>query len=493
MTMATVQFYNNPYHYPDFKATLTPLTSQVSMTPKNTSTKGGTLHLSGEWGELSTYNYVCIRRNNQTTWAWVDTVRERGANACEVEYIVDAFRTYRNQITTGVQHLERVPFATELYDGLLSSTQQAHNLESRFLPWGNYRSRVLVVQIRRATSGDVVSNTPAQPSPYNFYFTTFDPEDWYRADAEPGTPSKIGRLLDALTDNAQSHNVVTLYTIPYMNITSFPTTTMYIHTGSGSIPIEGFKFMPHNVTNVSDLAHRSRDIKLTLSKSELLKRNHAVRVVVPDAGVLQVPDEAIELGNIKLRQDVDIFSGASNYMLTAGENDLMIGHSIRGSSISSIPILSDPYETYISQNQNALATSLIGDVANVGVGIAGTAMGNPLGMTQVASGMTGLINRRSNLRDAQNAIPSNPTSLLGSALVGRFGNGFWLIEQYEDISNASMVNTQYGYPYEMIGNLTIPNKGYIQTSNCSIGSSGRVPNWAIQDINSRFDSGLRVI
>ena len=211
MTMATVQFYNNPYHYPDFKSTLTPLTPQVSMTPKNTTTKGGTLHLSGEWGNLSTYNYVCIRRNNTTTWAWVDSVRERGANACEVEYIVDAFRTYRNQITTGVQHLERVPFETELYDGLLSSTQQAHELNTSFIQWANYRTRVLVVQVRRQNTADNLSNTPGQPSPYNFYLASFDPDNWLAS-------QPISELMNHLLTGAQTENIVTMYTIPYFDM-----------------------------------------------------------------------------------------------------------------------------------------------------------------------------------------------------------------------------------------------------------------------------------
>ena len=91
--------------------------------------------------------------------------------------------------------------------------------------------------------------------------------------------------------------------------------------------------------------------------------DHSVQVVVPDAGIISIPDYMLKDGDLYLRQDVDMFSGASNYMVVS--DNKYFTQSVRGSSISSIPIISDPMETYISQNQNALATALIGDVASI--------------------------------------------------------------------------------------------------------------------------------
>lgn len=490
MSMATVQFYNNPYHYPDYVETLTALTPAMDMTPKNTSTRGGSLHLSGSWGDLSGYNYLCIRRNGTTYWAWIDNVLERGSNASIVEYTVDAFRTYKGRITPGSQFIERSPQTTELYDDLLGSTKQAHTFNSSFIPWANYRSRTLVVQVRRSHSLDLFSTTPVQPTPYNFYFATFDPDDWVNY---TGGTNPIVALMEVLRSNPQTENIVTLYTLPYMDLSELVELSLPVETASGTTNVPGFRFIGSMTESpVKQYLNRSRTINLSLTNTEIMRRNHAFRVVVPDAGVLMITDEAIRLGNIKVRQDVDMFSGASNYMITAGENNRVMGQSVRGSSTNSIPILSDPYETYISQNQNALSTALIGDVANIGMGLGSMIFGNPTGAGQALSGVHGIVNRNTSLRDAENMLPSNPPSFLGSALANSYGNGFWLLEQYEDVTNESIVHAQFGYPYGMVDTLSIPSKGYIQTVNCSVSSNGRVPQWAVQEINERFNNGLRV-
>src|SRR5699024_10269133 len=100
--------------------------------------------------------------------------------------------------------------------------------------------------------------------------------------------------------------------------------------------------------------------------TSFLRVDHTAQIVVPEAGVLNVPDELLTKGNLQVRRDMDLFSGASNYMLVSGDD--LYTNSIRGSSASTIPVLSDIADTYISQNQNSLTTSLIGDVATVGMG-----------------------------------------------------------------------------------------------------------------------------
>lgn len=490
MTMATVQFFNNPYHYPDFKESLQALSAQKQMTPKNTSTQGGSLHLSGSWSELSSYNYMKIVRDNVTTWAWVDNVTEAGENGALIDYTTDAFRTYKEAITLGAQFIERTHEPTELFDDLLGSTQQAQNFNSKFLPWGNYRTRTLVVQVRRSASLDLFSNTPVQPTPYNFYFATFDPDNWVNF-ANGG--NAIVSLMEVLRENPQTENIVTMYTLPYMNTSDLVDLSLPVETATGTINVPGFKFIGSMTEDpVKAYLHRSRLVNLELPNRHIFRRNHSYRVVIPDAGILPISDEAIQLGNIKVRQDVDMYSGASNYMITAGASDQIMGQSVRGSSSSSIPILSDPYETYISQNQNALSTALIGDVANIGMGLGGMMMGNPMSAGQIASGVSGMIGRNSSLKDMENTIPSNPPSFLGSALANNYSHGFWLIEQHAHVTNATEVNNQFGFPLGMVDQLTIPDDGYVQTVNCSVVSNGRVPQWAIQEINQRFDNGLRV-
>ena len=61
-----------------------------------------------------------------------------------------------------------------------------------------------------------------------------------------------------------------------------------------------------------------------------------------------------------------------------------------------------PMTLYISQNQNTLMASMLGDVANLTYGIITR---NPASM---AAGGMGVLNRIASLEDAKNEIPSTP-------------------------------------------------------------------------------------
>src|SRR5699024_622149 len=86
----------------------------------------------------------------------------------------------------------------------------------------------------------------------------------------------------------------------------------------------------------------------------------------------------------------------------------------------------------------------------------------------------------------------NPPAMLGSALSAQFNNTFWLIITKEHTTNESKVHSRYGYPQGYVKKLSVPSKGFIKTENCSVTSNGNVPLWAINEINSMFDIGLRV-
>src|SRR5699024_697933 len=105
---------------------------------------------------------------------------------------------------------------------------------------------------------------------------------------------------------------------------------------------------------------------------------------------------------------------------------------------STIPVLSDIQETYVSQNQNALATSLIGDVASLGAGVGLSAMGGGAGMAMginsLISGTTNIASTLGGVSDMGNKM-GNPPAMLGSALSAQFNNTFWLIITKEHTTN----------------------------------------------------------
>lgn len=163
--------------------------------------------------------------------------------------------------------------------------------------------------------------------------------------------------------------------------------------------------------------------------------------------------------------------------------------------MSSIPIVSDPMDTYLSQNQNALATALIGDVASI---IAGGAtayatggLGTAVGASLASSGISNIVNRYASIQDMQSKV-SNPPAYLGTALASSFNQKFWLVITKQPVDNADVVHENFGYPLNKLAPLTLPSNGYVKTQGCTVTSDGTVPQWAIDEINNMFDTGLYV-
>jgi hypothetical protein len=136
--------------------------------------------------------------------------------------------------------------------------------------------------------------------------------------------------------------------------------------------------------------------------------------------------------------------------------------SLRGAALGNIPILDDSQETYLSQNQNALNMALLTDVASIGGGFvmagASGGMGAAIGGGMAASGITGLLNTHANISDLGN-IATNPVAFLGSALAVQFSGQFWVVTTRSRVTNADIVHTAFGYPYNMIDALTFPAAG----------------------------------
>jgi hypothetical protein len=498
MEMATLQFYQNKFRYPKFTQSLTVYGSPLQCTPVGVNLRSGTLRVKGTFADFMNCNYLSLYREGGLIYAWIDDVRFRTEDSFEIQYSVDAWRTYKGKVSLGTQFIKRSPAATFLKDNLLGSTQPYMDIKSESNVIGSASQRVAVVQIR-ASAGEVFSNTPVQPNPYQFYLVEYPVNRWQ--DCVP-----LSTLMSTLAANAETQNVVTIYSVPWFDITSFAENPLVIQKVGGNAlePISGFKCIDASSSMASKL-YNEKAITIN-NANELMKSDHSIQIVIPEAGIIHIPDEILGKGEIKLRQDIDIFSGACNYMITTGSNANgnynIYGNSVRGSSISSIPIISDPMDTYLSQNQNALATSLIGDVASLamgaammaspaaaGLGGAAAALG---GSMSASSGVNGLMNTAAQLGDAGNNY-ANPPAFLGQALAANFSGVFWLVTRSRKVTNAAQVNSTFGYPYNMVDTLTFPAAGFIQTESCMVESTdGSVPRWALEEINAMFNNGVLV-
>jgi hypothetical protein len=500
MEMATLQLYQNKYQYPKYSAALTSYGSSLPCTPVGIGYKNGSIRVELGMDDVMACNYLSISRAGVTLYAWIDDVTTINDSVMQINYTVDSWRTFKNKIDLGVQFIRRSPAETFLQDKLLGSIQPYHEISSTSYVIGSTTQRTAVIQVK-ADSAEAISNTPVQPTPYQFYFTNFSVNSWQDNQA-------LSQLMHQLGDNAVTTNLVTIYSIPYIDISGLGVQDLILHIeNSEPITITGFRMASFD-TDLSGLLFHETPIVID-NVNELFRAGHSFQVVIPEAGILPITDELLGKGDIKLRQDIDLFSGACNYMLTSGSyatGDYNIyGNSVRGSSVASIPILSNPEDTYISQNQNSLTTSLIGDVANVAIGLgmmgmgplgrfmgASDVMSRQFGTSIAAQGGAGMMENWAQREDG-GGLAVNPPAFLGTALASNFNGTFWVVKTVQHVTNADTVHTNFGYPYNMVDTLTFPAAGYIETQSCDVASTdGSVPRWALNDINTLFDNGILV-
>jgi len=472
--MNTVQLYKNPKYYPHYTHTITKYGPELMATPRNMDLKNGYVDLQVTFADVMNCNYLSYERDGLTVYAWITNVEERGGNRLfRFYYEVDPLRTYYSKLDMGNQFITRSPEPTEIFDPFLGSTQPYPDIDSTLYSIGNPAKRVLVLQIKRG-AGDIISNVPVNPSPYNFLVREYDINSW-------ATDTSITMLMVAMTGQ-KPINIITMYSVPYFDTSSLGGVTFEVNGES----LTGFKIIGSSTATQQLITTQTA---LTIPAG-LTKVKHAVLLVIPEAGVMRIPDELLYIDGLALRQDMDIFSGACNYMLVdgAGNNYHL---SARGSSIASINVIGDPMETYLSQNQNTLAVSMLGDVASVVTGGAMMAT-NPLaGASMLTKGITGMVGTAANAADAGN-VQNNPPAFLGTALAANFNQKFWLVIIKTNVTNESLVRSELGYPCNIFKPLALPPSGYIQTQGCAVKTDGTVPLWAVQEINRLFDNGIKV-
>jgi len=481
MSMTMLQLYKNPYNYPDY-GSITAVGNAMESTPVGTGLKTGTIRVKGTMADFMNCNYLGITRNGRTIYAWIEDVVFRNAGMYDISYRVDAWRTYRSRVNLGTQFIERSTTPTLKRDDLLGATKAYPDVVETFHNIGNSSNRILVIQATVGT-GEQFSNTPVQPNPHKFYFAEYNIHAW---SADAG----LNLLMSTITGSAKPENIVTMYSIPHVDISHLPEQPFTIEPMG--VTINGLKALGENQSMQGRLFNET-PINIGTDVDELLKVDHSVQLVIPDAGIISIPDYMLKEGDLVLRQDVDIFSGTSNYMVTSGTK--YFTQSVRGGSIASIPIISDPMATYLSQNQNALMTSLIGDVASVSAGVMMTAgtggLGTLAGAGAVASGINGIVGKGASIMDMK-GTGSNPPAFLGSALVSSFNQTFWVVVTKMPVDNKTLVNSNYGYPMNKLAPLVFPTSGYIKTQGCNVSSDGTVPRWALQEINTMFNNGVLV-
>src|SRR5699024_6155936 len=150
----------------------------------------------------------------------------------------------------------------------------------------NYHSRVLVVQVTSQPRW-VATNTPVQPTPYHFYLKTYNPDNWIATKA-------IVDLLNAMRNNPETQNIITMYSLPYFDTTGLSKVGLpMVVQDSIAETIEGFQFLGGG-KDVKDRLTRKRELDIPEQYlGTLSRRKHSVQIIIPDAGIMNVPDDVL--------------------------------------------------------------------------------------------------------------------------------------------------------------------------------------------------------
>lgn len=498
--MITLQFYKNQYSYPDY-GSITAVGSPLTVTPINIDSTRGTILTQQPFDDIHAVNYLSLDFGSTVLYAFITNVKHHsGDKRYQIEYQVDAFRSYINQASLGTQFIKRSPTVSNTIDPYLRGdvdNLKDINIQKLTFSGGNNRTLVVQVSVPSDTPAGAYLGHPLQPSPYLMHCVDYSANSWHTVEA-------ITSLISIISQSEKPINLVSIYSIPYYAKTIKTTAPLRLEFSPTDIrSIEGFYTMPVNAFG-SELPFR----EMTIQKPDAILRRtpHTVQIVVPEAGILNIPDDVLfDSRTLVLRQDIDITTGASNYGLffKTGSTYLMLPHSVRGASVSGVPVAFSPEQQLMAINQTNRTTSLLSDVAGIAMGgavIAGSVLAAPAtggvslagltaGGVQAGSSLINLFTRDEALRDSLNNH-SNPPAYLGSALLPSFVSDVFIVITKVKNDNQTLVNERFGYPQNKLDTLTLPASGFIQTSECCV-SGANVPDWAKQEINLRFDNGIR--
>lgn len=500
--MIQLQLYKNPEGYPNYTQNIVSMGSTYDVTPVNIDIRNGSILMEVDFNTLSQANYLSLDFGTTLLFAFIDNIKHHSGDRYQVDYTVDAFRSYINKATLGTQFIKRSPTVSNTVDPLLRGVNdnlKDIDIEKLTFPSAGVR-RTLVVQVSvpsTSPEGTYLGH-PLQPNPYLMYLVDYNANTWHTVDA-------ITDLLGVITKNEKPINLVNIYSIPWYTKGTTTPLPLPLEISAGQVTeINGFYVLP---VGSIDSDRPVRAINIPTPPQTLRRTPHSVQLLIPEAGIINIPDDILfDTRELFLRQDIDITTGASNYALAfaSGGEWYLLPHSVRGASVSGVPIAYSPEQQLMAINQTNKTTSLIGDVAGVVMGgaqVVGGVLASPVtggaslalalsGGVQAGSSLVSAFTRDDALKDSLNTH-SNPPAYLGSALLTSFTNDIFMITTKVKDDNATQVNNLYGYPHERLSTLTVPTSGFIQTQECAI-SGLEIPEWAKQEINARFDMGLRV-
>lgn len=542
--MATVNFLNiKPYpYYRDIEGNFS---EGIAIVNINKTSRGGsfTVRLVDKQ-DLYDSNYVVLTEDyGKTVYAWIEEWTRERNGMFTVNYKIDAFRTFKNNINFGLQYVTRLdglgldnvkPIGT-IKDPMIKTYGLPYESihQANASPDGNdgNNTRYAVIQVRgRSYVGGVdvsapvnPSNNPLNPSQYRLYVTE------YKLNNPNGTSFALNNLLTALRNMAETSNIVTMYSVPFINgygqladeelvlrvgdkpeetITGFKVIGEYdeimpLQTFKTTIDLRGVireEFLASYSDGSVQNPYPDPGISEGLNESSGIDflNGDTAQLITPEGQVLNIPPSVLRgdfngdgkdtkyNSKVPIERIVDLYSGSVSTHI--GE-DFLTQYSVRSGPLGEITILSDPKDSYLAQNKTSRAVGL---ATTIGGGIlAATTGGVSLAASAAMLGPTAnsLIGTAAGIADSGNNYSNQPL-FLGETTGAKYNNLYHLVITTH---HKEFTGKTYGRPFEealKLNNLQVNGvKGYIQTHQCKV-EGANAPIWAIDEINSLLDSGV---
>lgn len=486
-----VTLYSNRSRYPDYEASLPLASKSFACVELGVGGQTGTIKLAATYDDVASYNYMSYTVAGKTVYGWITGWSKFNSTQYALDYSVDSFRTWRDNITPGVQYIQRDTEVNYLPDKMLQIDRPAMVQTTSTYNYDNPDTRYMVVQI----AGSGYGLRPLQPSPYDLYILPYTVQ----------TGAEASAFMQALAAApGRPRNLAGIYSVPYVDTSQLVGAGAILldifqpegQVGEYTIPDDaGLYRMPAGLSQAAARSLFVRNIDIPkLWTDEIFRAEHVVQIVIPEAGIIKIPDELLHEpdGALGLSQSCDPYSGAVNYMLTY--NGKPTNQSVRGTSLSAIPSLSDEASAYYNVNHGAINAEMMSNAATVVTQAgAGLAMAGPVGaIAGAVGGLMSFDESAARHEVAAGQYQHTAPAMSGSALMMLQSNRVHVVITRPYLKEPERVWARYGYPQDRVKLLDL-NQRYVQTRGCNVLTDGTVPAWAIDEINKILDNGLRTL
>lgn len=509
--MATVTFSNvEPYPYYSV-APIEGLEYEIVLISKNST--GGSFTFKPNYAhfDLNIINFVLIKEESQIDiYAFIESWERERNGMYTISYKIDALRTFRKNIKFGKQYvlrasgLETFNYVSTRTDPLVKTVGKPKTIIKEEVLAPVYTGtpgitardiRYVVVQVRSRTyvggvdvdEGVVPSNNPLNPSQYRLYVAEYQINN-------PNASFPIRTLLETLRNTSETSNIVTMYSVPFINrFRSLAQEDLIVRVkDKEAFTVTGFRVVGEFDDVMSLQTYQGYIVLPDITPGEPYNPllGHTAELVTPEGQVLIIPpiysgvlprDDADYTGVVEIERIVDLYSGSVTTHI--GHNRLT-PYSVRSGPLGEITILSDPTETYKANNKNSMAVGL----ATTAGGILTSSVTGGLSLGVAGAGLTSVAGTIAGIADSGSY--SNQPLFLGETIAAKYNNSFFLqITHHETIDGgpilAPIVEKQIDLDFEFKNSLP-----YIQTIQCSVIGRKNTPKWALDEINNLLDKGL---